>query len=318
MRLHFGLIAFIAAIMTVGVGFGADRCGFSDYKPLRIVTEGKTIKQSVIPEYPSEAMKRRIEGLVTVRVLFDAHGVVQKACAVSGHRILWNEAETAAMKTLFKPILINGKAEPYVEQTISFNFVLQKDSTVADDLYFPIKIKAGDEGVTEFESKWYSQSLKRMHEPLLPKFAKNLFADIYRITILPTWGNSIAVRVQKHGELFSLSARRLDGQAGYDPGKLVESKDIALGANDSQTLAVLIKNLNLFQMSTEEELGGEDGDQWITEGVSQGKYHVVVRWCATSYDPGKRKLTAFLAFCKFLLDKSTLSERPKNKGHKLI
>ncbi len=188
----------------------------------------------------------------------------------------------------------------------------------ADDSYFPIKTKAGGEGVTAFESKWYGESLERMNEPRLPGFAKDVNADVYRIMILPTWGNPIAVRVQRHGELYSLSARRLDGQGGYDPGKLVEAKDIELGADDSKSLAVLIQNLNFFQLPTEDDVIGFDGDQWIIEGVSQGKYHVAVRWCADSYDPKKRKLTAFLTLCRFLLDKSTLSERPKNKGHKLL
>src|SRR5437667_8686485 len=41
-------------------------------------------------------------------------------------------------------------------------------SAVADDSYFPIKTKTGGEGVTEFESKWYGQSLERMKEPRLP------------------------------------------------------------------------------------------------------------------------------------------------------
>src|SRR5271170_914190 len=83
-------------------------------------------------------------------------------------------------------------------------------------------------------------------------------------------------------------------------------------------LVRMIQNLSFFQMPTEEEVIGTDGDEWIIEGVSEGKYHVVVRWCADSYDPRKRKLTAFLALCKCLVDKSTLSDRPKNKGHKLI
>ena len=181
----------------------------------------------------------------------------------------------------------------------------------ADDSYFPIKTKAGGEGVTAFESKWYGKSLERMNEPRLPGFAKDVNADIYRIMILPTWGSPIVVRVQRHGELYSLSARRLDGQGGYDPGKLVEAKDIELGADDSKSLAVLIQNLNSFQLSAEDRVRGLDGEQWIVEGVSQGKYHVAVRWCADSYHPEKRKLTTFLALCRFLLDKSTLSERPK-------
>ena len=89
-----------------------------------------------------------------------------------------------------------------------------------------------------------------MKESRLPEFAKDA-NDVYRITILRTWGNSIAVGVQKHGELYSPSARRLDGQAGHNPGKLVESKDIALGKDDSKTLTALLQNLNFFQMSAE-------------------------------------------------------------------
>jgi hypothetical protein len=157
-----------------------------------------------------------------------------------------------------------------------------------------------------------------MKEPRLPDLAKDANAEVYRLLILPTWGNSIAVRVERHDELYKLSARRLDGQAGYDPGKLVESKDIQLGADDSKTLADLIRNLNLFKLSTDDGVLGNDGDEWIMEGVSQGKYHVAQRWCATEYDPDKRGLKPFLALCKFLIDKSTLSERPKNKGQKLI
>jgi hypothetical protein len=189
---------------------------------------------------------------------------------------------------------------------------------LADGSYFPIKTKAGSEGLTAFESEWYGKSLERMKEPRLPALVKDVNADVYRMMILPTWGNSIVVRVQRHGDLYSLSARRLDGQAGYDPGKLVEAKNIQLSADDSKTLGVLIQNLNFFQLSTENDIYGHDGDEWIIEGVSQGKYHVVQRWCAPSYNPEKRKLTAFLALCKFLLDKSTLSERPRNKGRKLL
>ena len=117
-----------------------------------------------------------------------------------------------------------------------------------------------------------------------------------------------------------LSARRLNGQAGFEPGNLVEEKDIELGAEDSKALEILVQNLNFFQFSTDDGVIGKDGDEWILEGVSWGRYHVAKRWCASAsmYNPDKRGLTAFLALCKFLLNKSSLSERPMNKGHKLI
>ena len=157
-----------------------------------------------------------------------------------------------------------------------------------------------------------------MKEPKLPALAKEMNAEAYRILILPTWGNPICVRVQKHGEVYGLSARRLSGQGGYDPGTLVETKDLELGAEDSKALDVFIRNLSFFEMPTDDAVYGKDGDEWILEGVSNSKYHVVQRWCAETYNPEKRKLKPLLALVRFLLDKSTISERPSNKGHKLI
>ena len=188
----------------------------------------------------------------------------------------------------------------------------------SDDSYFPVKSKPDEEGITKFEADWYGQSLARMKEPKLPLLAKEMDAEVYRILILPTWGNSVAVRVRRNGKVYSLSARRLSGQAGYDPGGLAEAKDVDLSAEDSRTLELVVKNLDFFQMPTSDDVRGFDGDEWILEGVSKGKYHVVQRWCATSYGPEKRNLTVFLALFRFLLDKSTLSERPSNSGHGLI
>jgi hypothetical protein len=127
MHQYFGAITIVIVIMARGTSFGADRCDFSEYKPLRIgVSEGKTIIGRAVPEYPSEAINRQIEGLVSVRVLYDDNGVVLKACVTSGHRLLRDASVSAALKTIFSPVLLNGKAVPHVEQQISFNFVLQK------------------------------------------------------------------------------------------------------------------------------------------------------------------------------------------------
>jgi hypothetical protein len=194
----------------------------------------------------------------------------------------------------------------------AFAFALPQHS------YFATKTATVSEGLTQFESEWYGKSLERMNEPPLSEAAENADAEIYRLLILPTWGNSIAVRVQEQGGFYHLSARRLDGQARYDPGNLVESKDVELDAEDSKTLGVLIQNMNFFNMATEDNVRGMDSDEWIIEGVSHGKYHVATRWCAPNYGPDKRGLKPFLALCTFLIDKSTLSERPMNKGHKLI
>ena len=191
-------------------------------------------------------------------------------------------------------------------------------SACADSPYFPVRKKQGDAGISEFEAQWYGKALSLMKEPRLPEVAKDKKAVVYRFTILPTWGNPIAVRAEKQDGIYSLFARRLDGDGGYDPGKLVEQKDLKLSEPDSKSLDSLVTALKFFHMPSEDEVEGCDGDEWILEGVADGKYHFVQRWCAGKYDPKERKLQPFLALCKFLIDKSTLSERPKNKGHELI
>ncbi len=185
----------------------------------------------------------------------------------------------------------------------------------AAEPYFPTKAK---KGVSEFEADWYGKSLSRMGEPSLLQAASDAKNFVFRFTILPTWGNPISIRVTKEDGIYRLAARRLDGQGGYDPGKLVEKKNITLSDPDGKLLERQISAMRFFDMSTQDKTRGFDGDEWILEGVADGKYHVVVRWCASRYDPAKRKLVQFLALCSFLYDKSELSCRPMNKGSEIL
>ncbi len=95
----------------------------------------------------------------------------------------------------------------------------------ADQAYFPVKKSEGDAGLTASAAQWYSKSLARMKEPKLPQMAKDKSVIAYRLTILPTWGNPIAIRIQKEGDVYLISSRHLNGEGGYDPGKLVEQKN---------------------------------------------------------------------------------------------
>lgn len=192
---------------------------------------------------------------------------------------------------------------------------LEADNALFLARYFPPQSFAQDPH--DILVRWYSTELYALGEKPLPGYTKDANAEVYRLMVLPTWGNAIAVGIQRHGPLYSLSARRLDGQAGYGPGKLVETKAIDLNADDSKTLETLIQNLDFFKLPTSDHVMGFDGDEWILEGVSQGQYHVIDRWCATS-NTRKRGLTAFIAFSKFLLRESALSQGPTNKGHQLL
>ena len=97
----------------------------------------------------------------------------------------------------------------------------------ASDQYFPTH-KDGEkgDGISEIEAEWYGSCLKLLMEPPLLHSPKDTVA--IRFLILPTWGNPISVRATLEGDRYRLIGRRLDGEGGYDPGKLAEKTDVLL------------------------------------------------------------------------------------------
>lgn len=86
------------------------------------------------PEYPQAALLGRISGKVEVQVLVSDKGVVTNARAQSGHTILKEAAEAAALKARFAPSKI--AAEPSMAfGVITYNFVLpEAPSTTATNV----------------------------------------------------------------------------------------------------------------------------------------------------------------------------------------
>jgi hypothetical protein len=167
--------------------------------------------------------------------------------------------------------------------------------------------------ITPFEAEWFGKHLSRMEEPSLLEMAKGK-ATAYRFTLLPTWGNPVAVRLTLEGEAGDLEVRRLDGSGGYDPGKLAEKAVAKLTAADVKEFRALVAKADFWKMPTPEPKPGMDGSEWILEGVEGGKYHLVVRWTANQYDPVKRKTADFVAVCEWMYRKSPLKEDSKNKA----
>jgi hypothetical protein len=179
--------------------------------------------------------------------------------------------------------------------------------------YFP---RESQGGLSAFEQKWYGGALRRMHESSLLGVTRDPKAVVYRFTLLPTWGNPVTVRTTRHGDHYRLSLRRLDGMGGYELGHLAEQKEIELSPGDSAAFDRLIARAAFFTIPISEESGGTDGEEWILEAVSGGKYHVVDRWCPNVYDTKKRKLEGFVALCIFLLHKT--AQDPTNKGERIL
>jgi hypothetical protein len=166
--------------------------------------------------------------------------------------------------------------------------------------YFPID-EEGKKGVSGFQVQWYSKHLSLMKEKPLQPLAQDAKEEVYRFTFLPTWGDPQSFRLSKVNGEYVLTFARLDGDGGYDPGKLVETTTKNLLKKDVDEFLKLFGAVGFFAQPSEDEHRGLDGSEWILEAVSGGKYHVVVRWTPTEYDPQKRGTVNFVKACEWLV-----------------
>jgi TonB family protein len=88
------------------------------------VLEGILIDKPA-PSYPAEAKDGRISGEVTVEILVDESGRVERAIATSGPRLLQEAAANAAYKAQFRAPKLGGNPTKIVG-VLSYRFVLPK------------------------------------------------------------------------------------------------------------------------------------------------------------------------------------------------
>lgn len=110
-------------------------CDFSKYSPIRMNHfPSEAVIKKVTPNYPQKARKQKIEDTVSVKILINENGILEKACAFDGNRVFWTEAEKAAMKWRFKPkygLAFSVQRQDNVKKRyafayISFTFILPK------------------------------------------------------------------------------------------------------------------------------------------------------------------------------------------------
>lgn len=85
------------------------------------VINGRAVRLPT-PAYPSAARQARASGRVMVSVTVDETGNVISAKATSGHPLLLRPAESAALRSKFKPVSVNGDTRKAVGMIV-YNFV---------------------------------------------------------------------------------------------------------------------------------------------------------------------------------------------------
>ena len=159
---------------------------------------------------------------------------------------------------------------------------IPKDS---NQYYFPLDVfkdTSSFVGYERFVVSWYSKHLFAMKEPIF--YADKSKNEIYRFTWLRTFNNPIAIRVEKHGDLYLLFWKLCDGAGGYEPGKLVINKQKKIDKSTWNKLKNKINHINFWDLNTHEKSSGSDGSRWILEGKFQNQYNVVDRWTPNKKD----------------------------------
>ena len=85
--------------------------------------EARRVKE-VKPVYPDVARQAGIEGIVSMRVLINKEGAVEKVDVISGEQALQMAAITAVRQWRYQPFVLEGNAVP-VMTTVNVKFQIQ-------------------------------------------------------------------------------------------------------------------------------------------------------------------------------------------------
>jgi hypothetical protein len=161
---------------------------------------------------------------------------------------------------------------------IGILFVLLASACTATS-YFPRgELDPNSTELDSYRSEWYSSHLRAMSEPVL---AAPTTTRTYRFTWLRSFHHPIAIRIVSGPGQPKVIAVELDGAGGYDPGKVLRRKEVALSPDEFKQLEEFVHSQDFWSLPSHEKSFGLDGAEWIIEGAADN-YHVVVRWSPES------------------------------------
>jgi len=153
-------------------------------------------------------------------------------------------------------------------------------TSTAQVAYFPRTVFSTDLREDRFVSRWYSRDLSALKEPSLFEMRKALSYGSYRFLWLRTFHHPVAIRLDlKADGTGVLTTKVSSGAGGYDPGALTVNKSRPLTPEQVRSVLEQIKDSSFWSLPVRErDRAGEDGSEWIFEGVKKDQYHVVSQW----------------------------------------
>jgi hypothetical protein len=152
-------------------------------------------------------------------------------------------------------------------------------ATLGQVRYFPIGSLSDDHQSDRFRAKWYSEQLSALKEPSLWELSTTQKTQSYRFLWLRTFHHPIAIRIDVNADGTSrLTTKMTSGAGGYAPGKLVENHTVTISKDRTNLFLGKIEDRKFWKLPSVEGTGGNDGAQWIIEGIKDGSYKIVDQW----------------------------------------
>jgi hypothetical protein len=134
----------------------------------------------------------------------------------------------------------------------------------------------------DFRAEWYGKIWRAADEPSLYVQAHDTSRPArrtFRFTLIPTFKAPIVVRLDERPDgRMAMTAKRLSGQGGYDPGQLAGKIERVLTHAETSAVLRVLEDSRIMTVSSGDCAWGLDGTQWIFEGVETGRVHFVDRW----------------------------------------
>ena len=188
-----------------------------------------------IPAYPAAARAVGASGAVNVQVLIDEIGNVVTATAVSGHPLLRQVSEQAAIKAKFKPIFLQGTAVR-VTGMIIYNFVLDKgEKPEALEKEFPAEDSDVSDGFTVgYRGNVITNNAVNLVKPAYPSAAKALRASgqVEVKVVIDEEGNVVSAE--------AVSGHPLLRSTAVNAALLSKFKPMEINSEDSKVTGVII------------------------------------------------------------------------------
>ena len=153
-------------------------------------------------------------------------------------------------------------------------------------------------------ASWYGKHLTAMDEPSLIA-DRDLEGEVYRFLWLRTFDHPVAVRIERSSDVVTLTVVVMSGAGGYEPGSILSKKTKIIEGDRWCVFQKKLETADYWTLGVDKRLGN-DGAQWVLEGVRAGRYHMVDRW--SPEEPNFRDA------CLYLLELSDIDPETSGRG----